>query len=411
MTRATQITGGWGLGARGGVLIAALIIAACGGGARAGDKAPATATATKNPRDQLVLSGEEQATARIETQPLETADAPVLLRVSGRIARADDRTWRIGVRTNGLVMAVPVNLGDAVRKGQVLARYHADEVREERAKYRTAASELQRLEAAATLAKRNADRAQLLLELKAASALQVDQARQDVVSADAAVKNARIEVERATDVLKDDLRVPVEPNAGDEEADLVPIVAPAAGYVLEKNITPGRTIAPGQDAFVITDLSQVWMFASVRQDDLSALRVGQPATVTLPGLGDERFIGKITNLGQEFDPTMRVMQVRIVLRNRRQRLRPEMLANAEIPIGHSAPVLTVASDAVQQINGQDVVFVRTAADRFVVRPVRVGVTADGRTPVLDGLTAGDQVVTRGSFVLKSHLLRSTMEGE
>ena len=61
----------------------------------------------------------------------------------------------------------------------MLARYHADEVREERAKYRTAASDLQRLEAAATLAKRNYDRAQSLFALKAASALQVDQARQD----------------------------------------------------------------------------------------------------------------------------------------------------------------------------------------------------------------------------------------
>ena len=167
----------------------------------------------------------------------------------------------------------------------MLARYHADEVREERAKYRTAVSELQRLDAAATLAKRNYDRMQSLLELKAASVLQVDQARQDVVAAEAAVKNARTEVERTTDVLEDDLRVPVEPKPGNEEADLVPILAPAAGYVLEKNITPGRTIAPGQDAFVIGDLSQVWMLASVRQDNLGQLRVGQPATVTLPGLG------------------------------------------------------------------------------------------------------------------------------
>ena len=61
----------------------------------------------------------------------------------------------------------------------------------------------------------------------------------------------------------------------------MPIFAPAAGYVLERNITPGRTIAPGQDAFVNGDLSQVWMLASVRQDNLGALRVGQEATVTL----------------------------------------------------------------------------------------------------------------------------------
>ena len=390
------------------IVVAAIVAAACS--TSRGERTDAKPEA-KTPKDQVVLSADEQAAGKIETQPVEATDAPVLLRVSGRIARADDRTWRVGVRTNGLLRSVPVNVGDAVKKDQVLARYHADEVREERAKYRTAASELQRLEAAAALAKRNYDRAQSLLELKAASALQVDQARQDMVAADAAVKNARIEVERTTDVLEDDLRVPVEPKAGNEDADVVPILSPAAGYVLEKNVTPGRTIAPGQDAFVIGDLSEVWMLASVRQDDLGGLRAGQPAVVTLPGLDNERFDGTITNLGQELDPATRVMPVRIVLKNPGQRLRPEMLANAEIPIGRRVSVLTIASDAVQQINGQDIVFVRTAPDRFTVRPVRVGTTSDRKTPILEGHAAGEQVVVRGSFVLKSHLLRSSMESE
>ena len=395
------------------IFVCSLFMAACGGGTAtpAAEQTGAKPSAAKVPKDQIALSAEEQATGKIETQPAETTDAAAMLRVSGRIARAADRTWRVGVRTNGLVRSVQANVGDTVRKGQILARFHADEVREERAKYRTAVSELQRLQAAATLARRNYDRAQSLLELKAASALQVDQARQDLVAADAAVKNAQTEVDRSTDVLEDELRVPVEPKPGNEEADQVPILAPAAGYVLEKNVSPGQTIAPGQDAFVIGDLSQLWMLASVRQDNLGQLRVGQTATVTLPGLGDERFVGKITNLGQELDPTTRAMQVRIVLNNAGQRLRPEMLANADIPLGQTTSVLTVPSDAIQQISGQDVVFVRTAPDRFTVRPVRIGTTDDGKTPVLEGLKAGEQVVVHGSFTLKSHLLRSTMEGE
>ena len=362
-------------------------------------------------KDEVVLTPDEQATGKIETQPVERTDTPAVMRVAGKIARADSLTWRVGVRTNGLVRSVFVNLGDAVRKGQILARYHADEVREERAKYRTAVAELQRLQAAAALAKRNSDRAQSLLELKAGSQLQVDQARQDLVAAEAAVKNAETEVARATDVLEDDLRVPAEPKPGRDELDQVPILAPAAGYVLEKNVTPGDTIAPGKDAFLICDLSQVWMLASVRQDSLGRLRVGQEAVVSLQGLGDEHFVGKITNLGQQLDPTTRVMEVRILLNNPGHRLRPEMLATADLRTGESQTLLTVSSDAVQQINGQDVVFVRTAPDRFKVRPIQVGTTSAGRTPILEGLTAGEQVVVRGSFTLKSHLLRASMEGE
>ena len=68
-------------------------------------------------------------------------------------------------------------------------------------------------------------------------------------------------------------------------------------------------------------------------------------------------------------------------------------------------------EAIQQINDQDVVFVRTAPDRFVIRSVHAGETADGKTPILEGLAAGEQVVVHGSFVLKSQLLKSTLESE
>jgi cobalt-zinc-cadmium efflux system membrane fusion protein len=394
------------------IAIVAALATACGGASNTtSEKREAPARQPKTPKDDIVLSPGEQATGAIETEAVQNADRPLLLRVSGRIARADDRTWRVGVRTEGLVRSVPVTLGDAVKKNQVLARYHADEVREERANYRKAMSELQRAEAATTLAKRNYDRAQSLLELKAGSVMQVDQARQDLVAADTALTRAKAEVDRTKDVLEDDLRVPAEPRAGDEESDLVPIVAPAAGYVLEKNVTPGRTIAPGQDAFVIGDLSQVWMLASVSEEDVNGLTVGQPATVLVAGLSDARFPGRITSLGQEFDPATRTLPVRIVLPNPEQRLRPEMLANAEISVGRTSATLSVPSDAVQQINGQDVVFVRTAPDRFQVRAVRTGSSADLRTPILEGLKAGEQVVVHGSFVLKSHLLKSTLENE
>jgi membrane fusion protein, heavy metal efflux system len=267
------------------------------------------------------------------------------------------------------------------------------------------------VQAAAAQVQRSYERAQTLLTLKAGSVAQVEQARQDVVTAQEAVRRAQIEVDRGQDVLEDDLSVPADPKEGAEGVDEVPIYAPEAGYVLEKNVTPGRTIAPGQDAFVIGDLSQVWMLASIRQELLSQLHVGQTVRVSVAGLDGPPFDGTLSNLGQELDPITRVMPVRIVLKNPGHRLRPEMLATAEIPIGSPKSRLTVSSDAVQQVAGQDVVFVRTSPDRFVLRAVRVGPTTGGRTPVLEGVAAGEQIVVQGSFVLKSHLLRSTIEGD
>lgn len=373
---------------------------------------PASADAgAQTKKDEIVLPPAEQTTAKIETAPAALSNAPDVLRVAGRIALADTRTWHVGVRTEGLVMVVNVSQGDYVKKGRVLARYHADEVREARAQYRTARSELERADAATVQAQRNADRMQNLLALKAGSVQQAEQARQDLHSAEAAVRRAQIEVDRARDLLEDELGVPTDPTPGDDVADQVPIIAPASGYIIEKLVSPGKVVQPSTDAFVIGDLSEVWMLASVRQEDLGQLRLGQPATVTMRGLPDRAFPGKITNLGQEFDPTTRVMQVRIALHNADSQLRPEMLVNAQIPVGSGTSILIVPSDAVQQINGQDVVFVRTAADRFKVRPVRVSEGIEGGVPVLEGLKPGENIVVRGTFVLKSQLLRASMEGE
>jgi cobalt-zinc-cadmium efflux system membrane fusion protein len=385
-------------------LVAATLTAACGGGS-----APAAESTAPAARTEVILSPAAQQEGAIETQPSRATTEPDVLRVSGRIALADNRTWRVGIRTDGLVVAVYAGVGDYVRAGQVLARYHADEVRDSRAKYHAAQAELARAQSGAALAQRNLDRAATLLELKAASQQQVDEARQDAVAAQSQVRSAQAEVDRLKDLLEDDLRVPAEPKAGDDTADQVPILAPASGYILEKNVTLGKAIDTMDDTFVIGDLSEVWMLASVRQDQLASLRVGQPARVTVAGSAGQTFEGRLVNLGQTLDPQTRTMQVRIVLSNSENRLRPEMLATAELPAGGSTMSVRVPSDSVQQIDGQDVVFVKTAADRFAVRPVQIAETRDGETPVLNGLKDGELVVTHGSFVLKSQLLRATLE--
>lgn len=396
-------------------MIGMQFLASCGG-RQSSSGEPAAAQNAPQPRsnkEEVVLSPDQQASITIETHPAELSEEPDMLRVKGRITLADDRTWKVGVRTVGSVVAVYKNLGDSVRKGDILARYHADEVRDSRALYRGAVSEVDRAKAAAAQAQRNRDRAQRMLELKAGSVQQVEQAEQDLVTARAEVRKAEIEVDRLRDLLEDDLRVPAEPrpNRQDDLEDDVPILAPGDGYILEKNVTPGKSVEISTVTFVIGNLSKVWMLASVRQEDLASLRPGQSATVTLSGGAGYRAPGKITNLGQELDPLTRVMQVRIELDNRNNRFRPEMLANAEIPIGSRKPTLLVPSDAVQQVGDQDVVFVRTGPGRFSVRAVRVGETADGKTPVLEGLKAGEPVAVRGSFVLKSQLLKSTLESE
>ncbi len=382
-------------------------------GCRHGQDEPKRDTGTKSeskgPSNEVVLTEQAQSEQKIEIVPVEQGYSVFVLRAKGRIVLPDNATWRVGVLTEGRVENVYFNLGDHVGKGQVLARMHSHDVHEVRAAYENAVAERARLKSAEALAETNYDRSQRLYALKAESISQVESAKQECVNARSASDQADNNVRRERSHFEDILGAPADASAnGSEGADLIPIKAPASGRILEKNVTPGTTIAPSTDAFVLGDLSRLWMLASVDAPTLSKLHVGQSATVCLDDVPGGTYNGKITNLGQEFDPVTRLMQVRVEVRNPDSRLRPEMLANAEFSVADGVPSLFVPQEALQQVNGEDVVFVRLAPDRFRVQAVQTGENARAKVRITQGLKAGDQVITRGSFIAKSQLLKSSI---
>jgi membrane fusion protein, heavy metal efflux system len=359
--------------------------------------------------DRVVLSTQAQAEQKIEVAPVELGTAVVSQRARGHIALPDNATWRVGVVSEGRVEHVYFNLGDAVKKGQVLARIHSHEVHDIRAEYSNAVAERARLEAAEALAQKNYDRSQRLYALKAESVSQVETAKQELVNAQSAMQEANTIVLREQTHLAEILGVQADVLVDNsDDADLIPVKAPAGGRILQKNVTPGSTISPSTDAFVIGDLSRLWMLASVDAATLAKLHLGQTATVTLSDVPDATYTGRITNLGQEFDPVTRLMQVRIDIQNPDDRLRPEMLAAAEFTTGAGIPAVLVPQEAIQQVDGQDVVFVRMAADQFRVQTVQTGESMRGMVRILQGLNPGAQVITQGSFIAKSQLLKSTI---
>ena len=361
---------------------------------------------------EIVLPVAEQR-GSIATTTLAVQQESDLLQFPGKIVLPDNESWHVGVLTTGRIERIYANLGDYVHKGEVLARMHSHDVHEAQAAYAMAVAEKSRLQSAESLAQVNFDRMQRLYALRAASVEQTEQARQELVNAKTALVNGQTDVIRSKTHLEENLGISADlpANAKNETAELIPIVAPASGYVLQKNATPGTTVAPATDIFVLGDPKHLWMLASVGQEQLSQLKVGESAWVTLPGGTGQRSAGRISNLGQEFDPTTRRLQVRIDIEHSGGILRPEMLATAEIAVGETRPLILIAPEAVQQVNGQDVVFVRQAVDRFTPCPVRVGSSVNGKVALAEGVRPGEEVVTQGSFLLKSQLLKASMQGD
>lgn len=394
------------------VFAGVLLLAGCSSSGSANSGQKSVAPEQKAATAEVAIPVDQQRGV-IESQAIEQTSASDVLHVPGRITLADNGMWRVGAVTSGRIDRVLVTQGDFVHQGQILARMHSHDVPEAKANYLVAKAELSRLESSAALAQKNYERMQRLYALKAASLEQTELARQQTTDAQTALRNGQIAVQRERAHLEDNLGISPEggSDAKSEVSDLIPIRAPASGYVLEKKTTPGSVVEPSNDLFVIGALQRLWMLASVNDSDWAKLRLGQSAIITVNGLPGQQVQGKITDLGQQLDPLTHVIRVRIEFDNSRAKFRPEMLGQAQIAATNSRQVLAVPVDSIQQIQDQDVIFVRTGPDRFAMHPVRTGETLGNRVVILEGANPGDQVVTKGSFVLKSEMLKSSMESE
>jgi cobalt-zinc-cadmium efflux system membrane fusion protein len=260
------------------------------------------------------------------------------------------------------------------------------------------------------------DRAKRLLDLRAGSVAQLEQAETALRNSQTEVHNAEIEVERTRAHLTEVLGIPAEesevPRGPDgDDNDLIPIKAPADAVVLARNVTLGTVVNPANDLFVLADLSTLWAIAEVNEEFLGKLRTGMPVQIFVQAYPNQAFPGRIGKLGEALDPGTRTIKVRIDLPNPQGRLKPEMYADAEIQVGRGGSALMLPTEAIQDLRGQSVVFVQVAPDRFEVRPVRTGRAVDQSLEILSGLQVGDQVAVRSAFILKSEFLKESLSGE
>lgn len=399
--------------------VLAVLAAACGHkeALQTGD----VAAAAPKPKDSavVVLDPAVQKSAGIAAEAAPVRSIPQTIRATARLSNDENLTWRVGAITDGRIVRVAANPGDRVQRGALLARMHSHDIHESRASYQKAQTELARARTEETYAQRARDRAKRLFELKAGSLEQWEHAETGLKNAQTTVSNAEVEVERTkghlTEFLGIRADVPEHPSAvphgSDDDVEFIPVTSPAAGIVLSRSITPGTVVTPANDLFVISDLSSLWAIAEVNEEHLSKLRPGMPARIYVQAYGRESFSGRIGKLGESFDPTTRTVKVRIDLPNRGGLLKPEMYATAEIEVGGSEPAIFIPQSATQEVRGDTVAFVQTAADRFEVRPLELGRVLDGSFEVRRGLKPGERVATRGAFVLKSEFLKAALAGE
>lgn len=193
----------------------------------------------------------------------------------------------------------------------------------------------------------------------------------------------------------------LQPNLG--------IVSPVDGLVTEVAVRDGMTVSPGMTLFRLADLSQVWAIAEVPEGQARTIAPGLAVKVSPVGAA-EPLTGKVDTVLPDVNAATRTIKVRIVLPNKGQRLLPGMFATVRFDGGEQQQALLIPSESVIRTGQRSIVMVDAGQAGFVATDVKTGREASGMVEVLDGLKAGQKVVTSGQFLIDSEAsLRGTTE--
>jgi len=417
MIRAHVTTLGASLVAAALALLLTLPLASGCGRSETGEPPPdGTAGAAASRAD--ARDGTVQVTAALQqkwgittAEPQQTAVAasvslPGVLRLNER------QTAQVSSLLEGQVVSLGAELGAAVRTGQVLATIHAPALAQAKTLFLQAA-------ARAELTAREWERARILVQQEAIDQKEAgrrkgdfEQARTEAAVAESSLHSFGLD-QAAIDALLRRARQPGEGVLHDELADpYLQLTAPVTGRVIARDVIAGQHVLPDRALFIVSDLSTLWAELDAREPDLPFLAAGQRVRLRTSVYADRTWDGRILHVGDVVDEKSRTVKVRVEVPNTGLLLKPNMFVQGEVAgaVG-TREVLTVPADALQTINGEPVVFVRIAPDRFAVRPVEPGERAGDRRVIVKGLDGTERVVVAGAFTLKAELLKSSLAGE
>lgn len=183
------------------------------------------------------------------------------------------------------------------------------------------------------------------------------------------------------------------------------------GIVTEKQGTVGELIAKGQEIFTLSDPNYLWLIGEVKEQDLSLVHPKQKVNFSVFAYPKEKFTGIIARMGNAVEMDSRTFEIRVEVSNQKRKLKPGMFADIEITTDVLQGALVI-SDAALQTDGEDqILFVALTENKFEKRKVKLGREQDSRVQIVEGIQAGEKVVTEGSFTLKSEMLKSELGEE
>ena len=356
-----------------------ILFMACAGKPADGGAAPAAEeTAAEG---TVVLTPKTAGTAGIKTETAGLQTFHPAVKASGTIVLNQKRYVKVTPRISGRIENVLVYEGDRVRAGQELFRLYS-------------------VEALAA----QSDYLQILTRLTEPGknpASDDDKLHESLLESAA----ARLRLLGFEDADLASLR------SGRRALPFLAVRAPIGGTVLEATGVAGAGVEAGAPLCAVADLGTIWVQVHIFEKDLASVEPGDKAEISVAAWPGQSFPGTLNLVGAVMDEATRTVTGRVEAANPSGRLKPGMFADVRLVAREAVTFLAVPEAAVRTIGAKTVVFMPAGGGKFVRRDVATGRVVDGWVEILDGLRAGEPVVTDGSFDVKAEMLKGTLEGE
>jgi membrane fusion protein, copper/silver efflux system len=318
------------------------------------------------------IAPERQQLIGVRVDVAEKASRTHLVRTVGRVVPDETRIYRITTGADGWVKKIfAATTGSLVKKDELLANFSTSEYVGAMKAYLYGLRSLDRVEASATEPKSQAEVTSANIELYRNS-----------------LRNLGMS-EYQLDEIK-------RTKTG---GDVIEIRAPAAGFILSRNVSLNQRMEKGAEMFKIADMSRVWILADIFENEAQYFRPGVTATVSLPHQ-QKTLQAKVSDVLPQFDPTSRTFKVRLEADNPGFELRQEMFVDVTLPVV-LPPALTVPMDAVLDSGLKKIVFVDRGNGYFEPRKVETGWRFGDRIQIVSGIKPGERVVVSGNFLIDS----------
>jgi cobalt-zinc-cadmium efflux system membrane fusion protein len=371
-----------------------------------GEKEATTEKASASERVKLTSASVRDIGLQITMAELRPLTREIV--AASKLVANQDYEAQVGTFIPGRVSRVLVNLGDYVHRGQELMQIEGVEVGEIKSRFIKAKAQYAYADAVLK-------RQQSLLSQNVGSPKTVleAQAEYEKAHAEFEAEDRRIHSVGLTD---DEVDRFVQHSAADSSESHVggflPIKSPIDGVVVERNVVIGQLLDPSSTAFRVVNTSTLWVDGQVHEGDVNILQHDKNVTIVVPAVSPERIPGRLLYVGELVDQQTRMVKVRASLLNRHRRYMPEMFAEMHLPAGNNTQGIVVNGESVVEEGNQHYMFVAVNDTTFEKRDVHVEMMMGDRMEIKQGLTAGERIVSKAVFMLKSELKKQTFgEGE